>query len=563
MSSNEAASESSESHKIHGKIPGHENNGKDMAPSLLHKAKQDVTAEAKVNVTLNVEQENQWATGFKLFNIIGALGLVCLLMLLDTSIISTAVPRITSEFNSLPDVGWYGSAYQLASAAIQPLTGRIYMNLSTKWTFLSFFFIFELGSLICGLATSSKMLIVGRAIAGIGGSGILNGAFTIIAACVPLSRRPTFIGLVMGVSQVGLSAGPLIGGALTEYTTWRWCFYINLPVGGLVAVMFAFVNIPEIVPKQKFAIAIRALPGQLDLLGFALFASSAIQLLLALQYGGNKFAWNSSQIIGLFCGSGTTFLVFLLWDHRQGEKAMIPFSLIRKRIIWSSSLSYGFLLSQVFCVSWYLPQYFQGVKNASPLMSGVDILPSILAHFCVATISGKIIERLGYYLPIILTSASLMAVGNGLLSTLSPHTSPGKWIGYQILLGATRALGLQVPIIAIQHVLPSPQIPVATALAMFSQLFTGALFLSFSDTVFTNSLSSLIPKYAPSTDPKIIINAGATGFRSYVSGQDLAGSTGTYCTSKMPESLANIFAFFFAMMVNGFGDSGGCYGSFG
>lgn len=240
-------------------------------------------------------------------------------------------------------------------------------------------------------------------------------------------------------------------------------FYINLPVGGLVAVMFAFVNIPEIVPKQKFAIAIRALPGQLDLLGFALFASSAIQLLLALQYGGNKFAWNSSQIIGLFCGSGTTFLVFLLWDHRQGEKAMIPFSLIRKRIIWSSSLSYGFLLSQVFCVSWYLPQYFQGVKNASPLMSGVDILPSILAHFCVATISGKIskfhysyvvggcssltfspVERLGYYLPIILTSASLMAVGNGLLSTLSPHTSPGKWIGYQILLGATRALGLQV-----------------------------------------------------------------------------------------------------------------------
>lgn len=154
--------------------------------------------------------------------------------------------------------------------------------------------------------------------------------------------------------------------------------------------MFSFVDIPEIVPKERFLVAIRALPGQLDLPGFVLFASSAIQLLLALQYGGNQFAWNSSQVIGLFCGASATFLIFVLWDYRQGEKAMIPFSMIRQRIVWSSSLSYGLLLSQVFCVSWYLPQYFQGVKNASPLMSGVDILPSILAHFCVATISGKI-----------------------------------------------------------------------------------------------------------------------------------------------------------------------------
>lgn len=209
------------------------------------------------------------------------------------------------------------------------------------------------------------------------------------------------------VSQAGLAAGPLIGGALTGYTTWRWCtfrkdikgyskaniyvagFYINLPIGGLVAIMLAFVKIPEVLPKQKFNTAIRALPDQLDLIGFALFAPSAIQLLLALQYGGNQFTWHSSQVIGLFCGASATFIVFLLWDYRWGDKAMIPFSIIRKRIVWSSSLSYGLLMAQIFCVLWYLPEYFQGVKNDSPLMSGIHLLPSILAHLVGAVISGK------------------------------------------------------------------------------------------------------------------------------------------------------------------------------
>ncbi|KAK9243070.1 major facilitator superfamily domain, general substrate transporter [Lipomyces tetrasporus] len=476
-------------------------------------------------------QEYEWVTGWKLFMIMTAVTLVALLMLLDTSIVVTAIPRITSQFHSLADVGWYGSAYQLACAALQPLTGRIYMNLDAKRTFMGFFFVFEVGSLICAVSTSSKMLIVGRAIAGMGTSGILNGAFTIISGCVPMSRRPTMLGLVMGLSQVGLAAGPLIGGALTEYTTWRWCFYINLPIGGLVAILLAFVRIPEQIPKAKFTSAIRTLPPKLDLIGFALFAPAAIELLLALQYGGNKFTWHSSQVIGLFCGAGVTFIAFLAWDYYKCDAAMIPFSMIRRKIVWSSSLAYGLLMGQIFCASYYLPIYFQGVKGASPMMSGVYVLPSILAHLFVALVSGKIVERVGYYLPIIVVSAAGMAIANGLLSTLAPHTSTGKWIGYQILLGAARGLGLQVPIIAVQNVLPPPQIPVATALVMFSQTFAGALFLSFSDTIFTNSLSTLVPQYAPNVDPQTIINAGATGFRSDLSGSDLANVVIAYAKS--------------------------------
>ncbi|KAJ5591582.1 MFS multidrug transporter [Penicillium hispanicum] len=518
--------------------------------------------------TSHTPEKHEWITGVKLAIIITAITLVTLLMLLDTSIVVTvsmpafgldiygslmttqAIPRITSEFHSLPDIGWYGSAYQLARyvspfrpmVAIETNNSAVHRSshlpedstsilIPRRWTFMGFFAIFELGSLICAVATSSKMFIVGRAIAGIGTSGIINGAFTIIAGCVPMERRPSMLGIVMGISQLGLAAGPLIGGALTEYATWRWCFWINLPVGGLVAIMLCFLHVPEQITKPKFFTAIKSLPGKLDLVGFALFAPSAIQLLLALEYGGNQYAWHSSQVIGLFCGAGATFIVFLVWDYYQGDAAIIPFSIVRKRIVWSSCLTYGLLMGQMFCASYYLPIYFQGVRGATPTLSGVYILPSVLGQLFAALISGKLVERVGYYLPIIAGSAALMSVSNGLLSTLAPHTSTGKWIGYQILLGVARGLGLQMPIVAVQNAMPPPQIPIATALVVFSQTFAGALFLSLSDTIFTNSLKTLLPEYAPSVKPETVIDAGATGLRSQVSAAELANVVIAYAKS--------------------------------
>jgi hypothetical protein len=135
---------------------------------------------------------------------------------------------------------------------------------------------------------------------------------------------------------------------------------------------------------------IRTLPAKLDLIGFAIFAPAAIQLLLALQYGGITFAWNSAQIIGLFCGAGGTFIVFLAWEYYKGDAAMIPFSMVRKKTVWASCLTYGFIMGQLFCFSFYLPIYFQGVKGASPTMSGVYILPSVLSHVFTSLGSGML-----------------------------------------------------------------------------------------------------------------------------------------------------------------------------
>ena len=169
-------------------------------------------------------------------------------------------------------------------------------------------------------------------------------------------------------------------------------FYINLPIGSIVAAMLFFVSIPSQTSKPKALSVARTLPTKLDLIGFAIFAPAAIQLLLAVEYGGNQFAWNSSTVIGLFCGAGVTFIVFLVWDYYKGENAMIPFSMLRKRTVWTSCLVYGFLMSQMFTASYYLPIYFQGVKGASPTLSGVYLLPLILSQVACAIGSGTLGE---------------------------------------------------------------------------------------------------------------------------------------------------------------------------
>jgi hypothetical protein len=188
---------------------------------------------------------------------------------------------------------------------------------------------------------------------------------------------------------VSLASSSFAIGCLT-----RPGFYINLPIGGLVLGALTFINIPEQFPKPPFMSVLRILPAKLDLIGFAIFAPAAIQLLLALQYGGNAFAWNSAKIIGLFCGAGGTFIVFLVWNYRKGNDAMIPVFMVQKRVVWASTLTYGLFLSQMFCVSYYLPIYFQSIKDVSPVWSGVYILPMVVTHVMFSFISGVLSEFL-------------------------------------------------------------------------------------------------------------------------------------------------------------------------
>lgn len=170
-------------------------------------------------------------------------------------------------------------------------------------------------------------------------------------------------------------------------------FYVNLPFAALVGVPLLVMRIPDQRAKQPAASVLPKLHHHLDLLGFALLAPAIIQLLLALQYGGNQFAWNSSQVIGLFCGAGVTFIVWILWNYRQGDDALIPFSIIGRTQIWASGVNYAFMMATVFGTTYFLPIYFQAVKDASAIMSGVYLLAIVLPQLLAAVVGGSLGER--------------------------------------------------------------------------------------------------------------------------------------------------------------------------
>ncbi|KAI1097370.1 MFS general substrate transporter [Jackrogersella minutella] len=453
-----------------------------------------------------VDKNEEYIKGIKLYLVLGALTIVYFLVMLDNTILATAIPYITDEFNSLLDVGWYASAYQLASSALQPLGGKVYSKLDSKWSFLVYLILFEVGSAVCGAATSSTMLIGGRALAGAGGSGLLNGALIIINSCIPPHRQPALVGILMGLGQLGNAFGPLIGGAFTQYLG----FYVNLPIGGVVCLAIVFIRIPDHIEKPSIRNVFHHVIMEFDLPGFALFAPAAVMLFLALQYGGNQYRWDSSQVLGLFCGAGMTFIAWLIWEFYQGDNAMVPYSMMRRRVMWAGCVASLFLGGTVFVTGYYLPIYFQAVLDYSPFMSGVDVLPNILSQMVFGIISGALVQRIGYFPPFILLGTALNAVGCGILALFTPYTSSGHWIGYQILMGAGRGLTMAVPFLVIQNALPKEMIPTAMSTLVFLQNFGAAVMIVLGQTILTNSLVTLIPQYAQGVDPQVVINAGTT-----------------------------------------------------
>ncbi|KAI0407363.1 major facilitator superfamily domain-containing protein [Xylaria palmicola] len=467
----------------------------------------ELTAAARITTTASTGTVSEYPRGVRLALVLSSVYITLFLVSLDRLIVTTAIPAITNEFDSLPDVGWYGAAYLLTSCAFQLLFGKLYSFYPLRAVYAAAVLLFEVGSAVCGAAPNSVAFILGRAIQGVGSAGIFAGCIVVVVYAVPLHRRPFWQGMGGAVFGVSSILGPLVGGAFTSNVTWRWCFYINLPFGGVALAIIALVlRVPD---REETRLPTRAKLSQLDAAGTLAILPAVVSLILALQWGGLTYPWSDRRIIALLTLGIFLGIVFILVQALLPATATIPPRIFKQRSILAGFWATVTLGSQLIIFIYFLPIWFQAIQGVSAVDSGIRLLPTTLAVVVASISNGIFITKIGYYTPTMIAGTILLSIGAGLLTTLQLDTGMPKWVGYQVLYGFGQGLCFQAPNLAAQTVLPRKDVSIGASLMFFSQILGGAIFVSVGQNVLNNQLVQRLAGI-PGFTPELIRSGGAT-----------------------------------------------------
>jgi EmrB/QacA subfamily drug resistance transporter len=437
---------------------------------------------------------------------IGALLLALLLAALDQTIVSTALPTIVSDLGGLEHLSWVVTAYLLASTAVTPLWGKLGDMYGRKRFFQASIVIFLVGSAACGVAQNMGELIAFRALQGLGGGGLIVLTQAIVGDLVPPRDRGKYQGLFGAVFGATSVLGPLLGGFFVDQLSWRWVFYINLPIGvvALVAIALVLHNV-EATHKHR-----------IDYPGIILIAAVATCFVLMTSLGGVTYSWGSWQVIGLGV-LGVLLLIAFVMVERQAAEAVLPPRLFASRtfsLVAVISFVVGFAM---FGALTYLPTFLQVVQGVSPTMSGVHMLPMVLGMLVTSIGSGQIVARTGHYRLFPIAGTAIVTVGLVLLSRLTESTSTAVMSLYFLVFGLGLGLVLQVLVLIVQNSVGYQDLGVATAAATFFRSIGASFGVSIFGTIFTTGLNrrlrdalhgaQLPPGFTPkeiTADPRVI-----------------------------------------------------------
>lgn len=460
----------------------------DASPVSETRGKKFIESDAGDGTT----REEQYLTGMKLALCIVSIFFCMFLFALDQTIVATLLTEVGNKFNAFDKIGWLTSGFLISMAALVAVWGKLSIIFGRKLTMIVAIILFEAGSLMCALANNMDVLIGGRVLAGVGGGGIQSLSFIIVTEILPINKRPLGMALLGCVFAMASVLGPLIGGAFTSHVSWRWCFYINLPIGGVAGALFIYgFNPPKTKGNWKDKIMM------IDYVGVVLMTAAFVVFLMALTLAsGNDFSWNSGGVIACFVVGGVTFIVFCIWNYRFTEHPLLPWEVVKvPQVSAAGAVMFGTFALFMGAVL-YISIYFQVVHNASAWKSGVHLLPMIIGTVIASIATGILIKKTHFIKPFSIAGAALCMIGCGIITLLDVDSSNSKKIGLLIPIGVGVGLQIQSSIMCAQVAAPkSPGATIfATTVVNVSRTFGGALAGALADAVYSASLTNHMDK---------------------------------------------------------------------
>ena len=414
----------------------------------------------------------------ELYFVFGALTLGMLLAALDRTIVSTALPTIVGDLHGANHLSWVVVAYLLASTVSTPLWGKLGDLHGRKIYFQAAIIIFLVGSMLCGIANSMITLILFRALQGLGGGGLMVGAQAIVADIVPPRDRGRYSGFFGAVFGAAIVIGPLLGGFIVEYWSWRWIFFVNVPVG-IVALVVTAAALPGAGERRQHVI---------DYAGIVTLTLAASGLILFTSLGGTSFAWSSANSLGLLVGGLAFTAVFVVIERRSAEPIIAPHLFANR--VFSSASAIGFVVGfAMYGAMTFLPVYFQDVRGASPTNSGLRLLPMMVGLFAASIITGQLVARGWKYRPFPILGTAIMTIGLGFFGTIGVATSNTRIALYMFILGVGIGLVMQILVTAVQNAVDPSDIGAATAGANFFRSIGGSFGTAVLGALYTNELA--------------------------------------------------------------------------